>query len=241
LNQLSWEQLKLPRGPETELHGNNLTKDAEQNGGYRLGLENCVLSETADHCFFRCQPPRVPPAPSRPVWPDVLSRDFLLRVKSVSSAHQPTRRKECWKIKKSKPKKVQTGIRVAVDSTAARLRENAVERSTRHSTTKTGGQSCAKAQGRWKTLRVGGAWQLHRFQGGLADGPFAGWPGRVGALLAASCVASCCCFTLLHAASCRFTLLCARGRRQNADLGTETHASGNYVVQRRPQCAALVT
>ena len=78
-NQLSLEQLKLPRGPETELHGNNLTKDAEQNGGYRPGLENCVLSETADHCFFRCQPPRVPPTPSRPVWTDVLSRDFLLR------------------------------------------------------------------------------------------------------------------------------------------------------------------
>lgn len=130
----------------------------------------------------------------------------------------------------SKSKRLQTGIRVVVDSTAARLRENAVEQSTRHSTTKTGGQSCAKAQGRWKTLRVGGAWQLHRFQGGLADGPFAGWPGRVGAPLAASCVASCCCFTLLHVASCRFTLLCARRRRQNADLGTETHASGNYVV-----------
>ena len=113
-NQLSLEQLKLPRGPETELHGNNLTKDAEQNGGYRPGLENCVLSETADHCFFRCQPPRVPPTPSRPVWTDVLSRDFLLRnselwlwkaFPKVSSAHQPTREKECWKTRKSKSKR----------------------------------------------------------------------------------------------------------------------------------------
>lgn len=70
-----------------------MTKDAEQNGGYRLGLENCVLSETADHCFFRCQPPRVPPAPSRPVWPDVLSCDFLLRVKSVSSPSAYTQKR----------------------------------------------------------------------------------------------------------------------------------------------------
>jgi len=37
LGQLSLEQLKLPRGPEAELHGNNLTKDAEQNGGYICG------------------------------------------------------------------------------------------------------------------------------------------------------------------------------------------------------------
>ena len=89
-NQLSLEQLKLPRGPEVELHGDNLTKDAERHGGYictalgqtwqvfRLGLENRVLSETADHCFFRCQPPRVPPTPSRPVWPDVLLRNSKL-------------------------------------------------------------------------------------------------------------------------------------------------------------------
>lgn len=152
------------------------------------------------------------------------------RLPQVSSAHQPTRGKECWKIKKIKIKKATNGSPGCRGLHAARLRENAVEQSTRHGTTKTGGQSCAKAQGRWKTLRVGGAWQLHRFQGGLADGPFAGWPGQVGASLAAGCVASCCCFTLLHAASCRFTLLCARRRRQNADLGTETHVSGNYVV-----------
>ena len=97
-NQLSLEQLKLPRGPEMELHGNNLTKDAEQNRGYRIGLENRVLSKTADHCSFRCSLQGSRQHLPVPFDPGVLCRDFLLRnselwleerLPQVSSTHQP--------------------------------------------------------------------------------------------------------------------------------------------------------
>ena len=229
-NQLSLEQLKLPRGPEMELHGNNLTKDAEQNRGYRIGLENCVLSKTADHCSFRCslQGSRQHlPVPFGPMYfcviPSFGSED---RLPQVSSAHQPTRGKECWKVEKSKSNRNPGWRGDSILSTAARLRENVVEQSTRHSTTKTGGQSCAKAQGKFFGVEDPACRRR------LATALLPRWTRRWASQGEWEVVRSelCCFMLLLHPASCCFMPLHPAPSATKGGSRDKTRTSGNYVV-----------
>ena len=127
-NQLSLEQLKLPRGPEVELHGNNLTKDAERNGGYictalgqawqvfRLGLENRVLLIIASSVASLQGSRQHLPVPFGPMYFCVIpSFDSEELLPQVSSAHQPISLRVEKSAGKSKNQN-QTGIRVAVET-----------------------------------------------------------------------------------------------------------------------------